>query len=248
MEFYKEISSVEIHLIDIVGRRREPDQDKVGELAESISSNGLLNPIWVSCVRNENKETVRYRLIAGLHRVEAVKKLKQEWIDARICDCSDIEARLAEITENLHRADLTPEDAALQRAEYARLTAVKRGELDPDEPVSQLATVTRGGGRDGENAGGIRATARELGVSNDTLRRDIAIASLTEDERASARPEGKPASQAALLRVVDAKAGKEPKAQTEDRAIEKAIAAYNSLSSYGQDQFLDAIGAVRTAS
>jgi hypothetical protein len=56
-------------------------------------------------------------------------------IAALVCDCTEIEARLAEITENLHRVDLTPEEASLQRAEYARLTAVKRGASYPPKKV-----------------------------------------------------------------------------------------------------------------
>jgi hypothetical protein len=36
MEFEKQISEVETHLIDVVGRRRDLDQDKVGELVKSI--------------------------------------------------------------------------------------------------------------------------------------------------------------------------------------------------------------------
>jgi len=72
---------------------------------------------------------------------------------------------------------------------------VKRGEIEPDAELSQLGAISPGRG----NTGGVRQAARETGVSPTQLRRDIAIASLTDDERASARPEGKPASQAALL-------------------------------------------------
>jgi hypothetical protein len=49
---------------------------------------------------------------------------------------TEIKAKLAEIVENLRRSDLTPEEASLQRAEYARLTAVRRGEIEPDADVS----------------------------------------------------------------------------------------------------------------
>jgi hypothetical protein len=76
-------------------------------------------------------------------------------------------------------------------SEYARLTAVKRGELAPDANVAQLAQ--RRSYAPGEE-GGVAQAARETGVPRRQLQRDIAIASLTEDERASARPEGKPAS------------------------------------------------------
>jgi hypothetical protein len=76
--------------------------------------------------------------------------------------------------ENLHRQDLTPEEAALQRAEYARLSAVERGEIPPDAELSQLGSISPGRG----NTGGIRASGLALGIPNTTLQRDIIIAGL----------------------------------------------------------------------
>jgi hypothetical protein len=98
---------------------------------------------------------------------------------------TEIKAKLAEIVENLRRSDLTPEEASLQRAEYARLSAVDRGEIEPDMSVAQLGQVTRGGGRNGS---GVRQAAREIGVSQTQIRRDITIASLTEEQRAPIAP------------------------------------------------------------
>lgn len=60
-------------------------------------------------------------MIAGRHRLEACKQLLHPYIPARIIRCSDVQAELLEVTENLHRADLTTEarDAAIRR--YAEL-------------------------------------------------------------------------------------------------------------------------------
>jgi hypothetical protein len=90
-----------------------------------------------------------------------------------------------EIVENLHRQDLTPEEAALQRAEYARLSAVERGEIPPEAPIGELRQSHTPGVAHTE--GGVAQTARELGVPRTTLQQDIAIASLTPEQRASAR-------------------------------------------------------------
>jgi ParB/RepB/Spo0J family partition protein len=200
MEVDRQILRIEVSEVRIGERTRDLSESKVDELVSSILVSGLMNPIWVSCIRDENGRPAAYRLISGNHRLAAAKKLDWEFIDARIVECDEIEARLMEITENLHRSDLTPEEASLQRAEYARLTAVRRGDIAPDESVRNLPTLSPGRG----NKGGIAQAARETGVSRRQLQRDIAIASLTEEQRASARPaSGRPASQAALLRVAN---------------------------------------------
>jgi hypothetical protein len=190
MEFYREISSVEIPLIDVVGRRRDPDHGKIGELAESISINGLLNPIWVSCVRNENNETVRYRLIAGLHRVAAVKRLRQDRIDARVCDCTEIEARLAEITENLHRTELTALERSEHVAEWIRLTE-----------ASQVSAQVDPKPQGGRPEGGVNAAARELGVERKQAHRAVKIDGLTDEAKEAARAAGLADNQSALLKI-----------------------------------------------
>jgi ParB-like chromosome segregation protein Spo0J len=62
---------------------------------------------------NEKKVT----LVAGLHRLEAVKKLGGTVIEARLVSDDDLEVELMEIDENLCRAELT---AAQQAAAMTR--------------------------------------------------------------------------------------------------------------------------------
>ena len=57
---------IPIYQINVNAGRREADQDAVQKLADSISKVGLLNPITVD---------QEYTLIAGLHRLEAAKRL-----------------------------------------------------------------------------------------------------------------------------------------------------------------------------
>ena len=57
---------IAISEIKINSERRETSLKGIGELARSISEIGLLNPITVDQDHN---------LIAGLHRLEAVKRL-----------------------------------------------------------------------------------------------------------------------------------------------------------------------------
>lgn len=88
-------------------------------LAESINESGLLNPIVV---------TPDLRLIAGAHRLEACKQLGWDEIEVRVLDVDDLHAELAEIEENLIRAELS----VLERSEHlARRKAIYE-ELHPE--------------------------------------------------------------------------------------------------------------------
>ena len=78
-------------------RLREPKNDRVKEIAESIERIGLINPLTIS------KDGY---LIAGYHRLEAVKLLGQEEVDVIIKDTTKIESELIEIDENEKRINL----------------------------------------------------------------------------------------------------------------------------------------------
>ena len=56
------------------------DEAKVATLAEDILSNGQKTPIQV----RRDEKTKRYVLIAGLHRLEALRSLGETSIDALI--------------------------------------------------------------------------------------------------------------------------------------------------------------------
>ena len=96
---------VRIDKIKVGERMRSLDMAKVSELADSINQIGLINPITVD--RD-------YRLIAGLHRLEACKSLGLDMILAIVRDVDKLTAELAEIDENLLRNDLT----ALEEGEH----------------------------------------------------------------------------------------------------------------------------------
>jgi N6-adenosine-specific RNA methylase IME4 len=81
--------------------------EKVAEIAESISNQGLLQPIVV------RRPSDGLMLVAGWHRLEATKLLGHKNIRASVRDINADEARLIEIDENLARADLSPAERAL---------------------------------------------------------------------------------------------------------------------------------------
>jgi hypothetical protein len=165
----------------VVGDRlRALDHDSVERLKESISRIGLKTPI---SVRSSEQG---WTLVSGRHRLEACIALGMDEIPVVAETGSELEARLWEIAENLHRAELT----ALERAEHISLWIGLRGERGEGRPcahagdklgqvgaVSELDKAARAvppparGGRGRE--GGVRVAARELGISQTDARRAV---------------------------------------------------------------------------
>ena len=92
---------IPIFQINANAGRREADPEAVQKLADSISKVGLLNPITV------NQE---YTLIAGLHRLEAAKRLGWTEIKCTVSNLEGLQAELAEIDENVIRKDLSDDE------------------------------------------------------------------------------------------------------------------------------------------
>ena len=93
-------------------------------------------------------------LVAGLHRLEAVRRLGHADIPCRYIDCDEIDAELIEITENLHRNDLNALERAEQVAEWDRLIA-KRREIRQSAQLAQNESK-REDGRGHRQQGGDR--------------------------------------------------------------------------------------------
>lgn len=73
----KDIETVGIADIYVpVKRRKTLDPRRVDEMAESILEKGQLMPIWV------RRDEERLVLVQGLHRLEALKALGEETIQA----------------------------------------------------------------------------------------------------------------------------------------------------------------------
>ncbi|MFM7743409.1 MAG: ParB/RepB/Spo0J family partition protein [Verrucomicrobiota bacterium] len=108
----------ELPLALIVPNPRQPRRDfdpaQVQELADSIRSEGLMQPIVV------RKAKEGYELIAGERRLRAFKLLGQPTITARILEASDTSSAVLALVENLQRADLNPIDEALGFASLMR--------------------------------------------------------------------------------------------------------------------------------
>lgn len=76
---------------------RRIDRNTVEELAKSIESNGLLQPILVRPHRGS------YEVVFGNHRLEACKRLDWKSIPADVREMNDEEGFLLRVVENLQR-------------------------------------------------------------------------------------------------------------------------------------------------
>ena len=113
-----ESSSLTMLSIDLIERgsfqpRRDFDQDALQSLADSIKSQGLVQPILVRSVANKNS----YEIVAGERRWRAAQIAGLHDIPVIIKDVSDNEAMCLALIENIQREDLNPleEAGALER-------------------------------------------------------------------------------------------------------------------------------------
>ncbi len=113
----------------VVGERRRGLQiARIPAIATSIRQIGLQTPITV---------TPGLALVYGLHRVEACKSLGWPTIPAFIRDLNPLDAELAEIDENLQRADLS----ALEYGEHF----VRRQEIYLEKYPETASPAVKGG-------------------------------------------------------------------------------------------------------
>lgn len=152
-----------IESIELGERLRPLDLGHVERLKASISELGLRTPITVKS-EVDGPDTI-ITLVAGAHRLEALRQLGEEAVDCFVLQDAD-DAALWEIDENFARAELT--DA--QRAEHhvRREEILKRKGLVKDAPK---------GGRP-ENGDKLSSyseqAAASLGVDQRTVQRDLA--------------------------------------------------------------------------
>lgn len=199
----RKIEIVRVDAIAVLAGRRPINLAAVKALSESIRRIGLQSPIGVRYSGNICE------LVVGHHRLAAAKMLAWETIEAFSIDGDDVATRLAEIAENLHRAELTKLERDEQVAEWIKLTdgvssdAETKPISDAPQPetheplLSQVATAKTG--RGGHNEGGVNAAARELGIDRDDAHRAVKVASLSDEAKQAARDVGLDDNRSALL-------------------------------------------------
>lgn len=170
---------IKINEIKINPGRRGATAESIEELIRSISEIGLLNPVTVD---------QEYTLIAGLHRLEAAKRLGWTEIECNVCSLDALQTELAEIDENVVRT-------ALSVIEYGELLERRKEIYESLHPETKAGKAQAAGMNRaiGNNVGDkmsvtlksfAQDTADKLGVSPRTVERTMQIMNgLTDDAR-----------------------------------------------------------------
>jgi ParB/RepB/Spo0J family partition protein len=175
-----------VQMIELSGIAVKPERmrplrpELVDELAESINRQGLLQPIVVRPCKGAG-----YMLVAGRHRLEAVRRLGHDAIAAVVIDAvttakSDGSAKatgaalLAEIDENLIRGDLSPAERAghivERKALYEKLyPEAKRGARGGRAKAGKVLTAKMA-------VSFVEAEAKRTRRSERSIRRDVSEA------------------------------------------------------------------------
>lgn len=218
-----------ISVIAVPDGRRTLNDDVVQRLMNSIERIGLKTPPTVRIVDGEPPV-----LVSGHHRLEACRRLGWPDIPVLVMDGDDVQARLWEISENLHRSELSPVERAEQIDEWRKLTA---------DGLRQVAANPQGGR---PATTGSRTTARDLGVSETTVRRSATIASLPEETRQKARDEGWTQKQLlqAAKPVGEVKPAPKPRNDiaTVEWQVHRIMSCWNEAGPEAQEAFLQRIG------
>jgi ParB-like chromosome segregation protein Spo0J len=183
--------------IIVTGSRRLVNDEAVEQIAASVKKIGLQHPITIRYVEEyvtEDGQVINGApiLIAGRHRLEAIKRLGISEIDCNIEDWDEDTARMWEIAENLHRAELTALERDEQIAEWVRLAnKPKEGVLVQNEPKP----------RNGRPEAGVRKATRELGIDRNEAVRAEKVVSLPAEAKEAARELGFDDNQSVLLKA-----------------------------------------------
>lgn len=151
--------------IEVGDRLRSVDADWVTLIAASMREHGQRVPLEVRKVGRSGK----YALIAGAHRLAALREIGADTAACVVLKVTDLEAQLLEIDENLCRRELNPLDRATFLAERKRVYE----ELHPE-------TKNGGDKRSDQNdklvvlVGSFsEVTAEKLGIDKRTIERAV---------------------------------------------------------------------------
>lgn len=186
----------EIAIKDIIvpEGRRPLDPEKVAEIAASVKAVGLLSPIGVHSRWGEqqpdgtwmleagcNDETIM--LVWGAHRLAACKSLGWKTITVvdvsdDLDDCSAPGLKMMEIAENLHRAELTPQQRNECLAQWVALYEKTPPISDAEQPISSKP------GRKPSRA--VAAVAKMSGLGTKTVKEAIKSTKVSPAVKAAA--------------------------------------------------------------
>jgi len=130
---------VAIELIDepVEPARFEIVDDQVLELAESIKTIGLLQPLVVIA------HGERFEVVAGHRRLKACRMIGKKTVAVNVIDSDRIDGDDAKFAENAHRANLSPVEEAFFIARMIEKRGMKQNEIAARLCVSEAYVSQR---------------------------------------------------------------------------------------------------------
>jgi ParB family chromosome partitioning protein len=120
--------------------RRHFDEEALAELAGSIATRGVIQPVIVRPLANG-----KYQLVAGERRWRAAQKAQLHEIPALVRDLSERDVMALALIENLQREDLNPVEEARAYQRLAEAESMTQAEIAHlvDKSRSHVANLQR---------------------------------------------------------------------------------------------------------
>ncbi|QYK42833.1 MAG: ParB N-terminal domain-containing protein [Paracoccaceae bacterium] len=152
------ITRVSLDEIDCAQRLRPASEAGIAAIMASIAEVGVMK----DAIHVRRRKNGRLVLIAGLHRLEAARRLGWPDIEAKVwADVTDDWSRLMEIDDNLAGAELSPLDTAVFLA--ARKAVYER--LHPETKRGVAGALARWDATEPSSVAFVPATAAKFGMT-----------------------------------------------------------------------------------
>ena len=169
--------TVAIDAVTVRERHRDAMPEKVAAIAASMAKIGLQTPI--SVWTRDTADDVEIVLVAGLHRLQAARKLGWADIEAFDVELDELDRELWEIDENLCRAELTEAQESLHLDRRKVLWAEKAKRAAANSGTNCSENTPRERGRPTAFAA---ETAEATGQSKQNINRKLARAEAIGDD------------------------------------------------------------------
>jgi ParB family chromosome partitioning protein len=168
------VQELPLREIDTSDRLRPVAELAVTSLMASLMEIGQQSEIHVRRVRHQGNRLV---LMAGAHRVEAHSRLGCTSISAKVWECTDDWAQMAEIDDNLAHAELNPLDLSVFLAR--RKTVYER--MYPEAKHGGVRGNQHTGGRQNDIMSFCQSTAEQRTLSTRQIERLVAAGSALDE-------------------------------------------------------------------
>lgn len=137
---FEEIKKISIS--NIVPNRYQPrtvfNEDKISELAQTIHTHGIIQPIVV-----REYESGKFEIIAGERRFRAMQKLGWETAPVIVKDFNDTQTASVALIENLQREELSPIEEAIAYSKLLELHSLTQEALAQRLGIGQSTVANK---------------------------------------------------------------------------------------------------------